>query len=336
MAVYNGAAYLAEAVESVLQQTFADFELVIVDDGSTDATGEMLFRLSAADSRIRVCTRKHEGYVAALNAGCALARGDLIARLDSDDLAEPSRFARQVEVMDGHPNVAVVGGAMLMITADGRPFYIAAFPQTSEEVRRALESRTAVAHPTVLMRRSVFESVGGYRAAFTHAEDYDLWLRIEKDHEIVNVPDLLGRYRFHENNTSHRNIRAQAVSVAAARGASRHEGPLDALASNGSLDAVALATLGVESADVAEAEVDIGTWWGEIATRAGARHARAARHAWKHALDAAQSTPDPSRSRERILRRRADVEAEQGRLMRARFTAAYARIMRTNAGLRRS
>jgi GT2 family glycosyltransferase len=336
MAVYNGVAYLAEAVESLLRQTFADFELVIVDDGSTDATGAVLLRLSAADSRIRIYTREHEGYVAALNAGCALARGELIARLDSDDLAEPSRFARQVEVMDEHPDVAVVGGAMLMITADGRPFYIAAFPQTSEEVRRTLESRTAVAHPTVLMRRSVFESVGGYRAAFTHAEDYDLWLRIAKDHEIVNLPDLLGRYRIHGANTSHRNIRAQAVSVVAARAASRHEGPLDAFAGGGPLDAAALATLGVQTADVGEADVEIGMWWGEIATRAGARHARLARHAWKHALDAAQSTRDTGRSRERILRRRAEVEAEQGRLMRARFTAAYARMMLTNGWLRRS
>jgi len=336
MAVYNGAAYLAEAVESLLRQTFADFELVIVDDGSTDATGAVLLRLSASDSRIRIYAREHEGYVAALNAGCALARGEFIARLDSDDVAEPSRFARQVEVMDEHPEVAVVGGAMLMITGDGSPFYIAAFPQTSEEVRRALESRTTVAHPTVLMRRSVFESVGGYRAAFAHAEDYDLWLRIAKDHEIVNVPDLLGRYRLHANNTSHRNIRAQALSVAAARAASRHEGPLEALEGSGPLDDAALAELGVETADVAETEVDIGTWWGEIATRAGARHHRLARQAWKHALDAARSTRDPARSRKRILQRRAEVEAEEGRLARARFTAAYARILRANAWLRHS
>jgi glycosyltransferase involved in cell wall biosynthesis len=332
MAVHNGEAFLGQSIESVLAQTFADFEFIVVDDGSTDGTESLLRDYSERDPRLKLSRQPNAGYVAALNAGCAVARGEFIARIDADDLCEPGRFARQVEFLDSQPEVAVVGGALLLITAGGRPFYVAAFPEAPAETRRALEVRSPVGHPTVLMRRSAFEAVGGYRAAFVHAEDYDLWLRIVRSHEIANLPDILGRYRIHPDNASHRNLARQAVSVAAARAAARlDEGAPRTFAFDEPLSAAASSELGIQEADVAAITLELGLWWGAIGTRAGAGYRRLARRSWKQALDAARETRDPAGNRIRVLRQQAMLAYEQGHRLNAwilRLKEAAARIVK--------
>lgn len=306
MAVHNGERFLAQAIDSVLCQTFTDFEFIIVDDGSTDATATILDAYRERDRRLELIRQPNAGYIAALNSGCDAARGEFIARIDADDLCEPARFGRQIEFLDSRPEIAVVGGAMLLITADGRPFYLATFPQAPTETRAALEHRNPLGHPTVMMRRSAFLSVAGYRAAFAHAEDYDLWLRISAEHELANLPDILGRYRIHPDNASHRNLKQQALSVAAARAAMRGDG--------------------VGAADTAEITMELGLWWGTIGTRAGRGYRRLARQGWRQALEAARTTADPTGNRRRVLVRQTVVADEQGRRLHALALRAKLRL----------
>jgi hypothetical protein len=213
-----------------------------------------------------------------------------------------------------------VGGALLLITETGSPFYIATYPEAPADVRQALELRNPVGHPTVLMRRPAFEEAGRYRAAFAHAEDYDLWLRIARSHEIANLPDILGRYRIHPGNASHRNLARQAASVAAARAAARLDSnALSAFQFDAPLGTEAFAQLGVQQADVAELKVDLGLWWGSIATRAGGGYRRLARQAWKQALDAPRETSQPKETRSRVLKQQAFIAHQQGHHMHGRI-----------------
>jgi glycosyltransferase involved in cell wall biosynthesis len=195
--VYNGEPFLADALDSILKQSFRDFELIAIDDGSRDATGEMLDRLALIDSRVSVLHQTNAGMVRALNRGLELARGDFIARMDHDDLAHPERFARQVAFLDAQPDIAVVGCAVTLIDEKGKRIREVEYPRTSEAVAAFLETGAPLAHPTVMMRRAAVLAVGGYREAYRHAEDYDLWLRIAERYRIANLPNRLLLYRQH-------------------------------------------------------------------------------------------------------------------------------------------
>ena len=203
MAVCNGERFVREAIESLRTQTLEDFELIVVDDGSTDATPRIVEDLGARDDRIRLHSQSNTGYPDALNVGWRLARGEYVAILDADDLAEPGRLERQLVYLDQHPDVGVVGGALLLVTADGRPFYVASYPTDAAGVLEGLQTHCPVGHTAVLMRRSILEEVGGYRSTIPLAEDYDLWLRVSERYPIVNLPDIVGRYRMHGDNESH-------------------------------------------------------------------------------------------------------------------------------------
>lgn len=305
MPVHNGERFVGQAIESILRQTYRELELVVVDDGSTDATPEILAGYAASDDRIVVHTQENAGYAAALNTAAAIGHGELLARLDADDVAEPSRLRRQVDFLDAHPDVAVVGGSLLVIDARGRPFYLATYPPDASDIRAALSDRTPLAHPTVLMRRSVFDAVGGYRTGFPHAEDYDLWLRISSAHELVNLPDIFARYRVHGANASLRWLREQARSVVAARA-----------------DAFGPAASSPQA--VASATLELALWWGQLLARGGADHAKEARGIWRLAKSAAAATATPEESRRRLHAVRAKLAVESGRRGRARFHGALA------------
>ncbi len=217
MCVYNGERYLAEAIESILQQTMKDFEFIIVDDGSTDGTADILRRCAAADDRVRVVTRPHEGIIGAANHGCGLAKGRYIARMDADDVALPDRLAKQVAFLDAHPNVAVVGGAIQMINDRGVILETISLPQKDREIKELLPRQSAIANVTALLQREVFREVGGYRRAFAYAEDYDLWLRVADQHELANLPDLVMRCRTHPESISVRFRKQQILSTLGAQ-----------------------------------------------------------------------------------------------------------------------
>lgn len=179
MPVYNGARFLESAVRSVLDQTFTDFELVAVDDGSSDKTPRILAELAARDGRIRVIRQANTGIVGALNNGLAECRGAYVARMDGDDLCLPDRFAEQVAHLDANPGCVLVGGLAELIDEHGATRGIVAGGPHRMTRLDVFPPRIAVSiHPLVMIRRAALEAIGGYRADFPHAEDYDLYIRL--------------------------------------------------------------------------------------------------------------------------------------------------------------
>lgn len=193
---HNAAPYLEEAVASVLAQTFQDFELLLIDDGSTDQTPEIATRLAASDPRIRLIRQEQSGLVAALNHGLALARGEYLARMDADDRSLPTRFAAQVAFLDANPEVAVVGGWGRLIDRNGHSFGEKVPPTAGAKIQRMLShGRSPIIHSAATLRRSALEEVGGYDPGYPHAEDLALWLRLTRQgYGLANLGELARIY----------------------------------------------------------------------------------------------------------------------------------------------
>ncbi|QLH72952.1 glycosyltransferase [Rhodopseudomonas palustris] len=196
MPVRDGERWVAEAIRSVQNQTFSDFELLVIDDGSADATPAILADAAAADPRIAVLTQHRDGLVAGLNRGLAAARAPLIARLDADDIALPDRLARQVDYMTTHPAVVLLGGWATIIDENGQLKGRDMRPSPND-LRATLMKKSPFIHPTVMFRAEAARRVGGYHAAFEAGEDYDFWLRLADIGEVAILPELLIRYREH-------------------------------------------------------------------------------------------------------------------------------------------
>ena len=219
--VRDAAPYLGAALDSLRRQTLADFEVVAIDDGSTDGSAEILQRCAAADGRVRVHRQAPSGLVAALNRGLDLATGRFLARMDADDIAWPERFAAQAMFLDGHASVALVGGAHQEIDPAGRPGAIHRPPTHPAAIRAELPVRNCIAHPTVMARRAALAAAGGYRAAFLAAEDYDLWLRLSETTDLANLPEVVLSHRLHAATVSIDRVAQQILSEFAAREAAR-------------------------------------------------------------------------------------------------------------------
>ena len=205
MPVRNGGVYLASAVRSVLAQTLTDFELLLIDDGSTDGAIANLPEELSADPRLRVLDNPQRGLVPALNFGLAEARAALVARMDADDVSLPQRFQAQVDFLDHNPSVAVVGTQVAYVDAEGRGSgHVSSFCTEPEAIAEALLVRGCVLrHPTIMAQREAIEAAGGYRAVMAGAEDYDLWLRMAERARIANLPEVLLQYREHSGQYSH-------------------------------------------------------------------------------------------------------------------------------------
>lgn len=201
--VHNAGKFLRPALESILGQTYRDFELLLLDDGSTDGSGELAQQLAERDARLVVTRREQRGLVASLNELIAMARGDLLARMDADDIASNSRLARQVEFMDRHPGVVCVGGAQLLIDEAGRPIAPIRPLLTDAQIQdHALRGHGSVCHPTAMIRSGAMKSVGGYRGEYYPAEDLDLWLRLGEIGALANLEDVVLLYRIHTQSIS--------------------------------------------------------------------------------------------------------------------------------------
>jgi glycosyltransferase involved in cell wall biosynthesis len=213
MSVYNCAAYLADAVRSILAQTFRDFEFLIVDDGSTDRSGPLLAEFAAADERIRLVSRPNTGITRALNEMIERSNGKYLARMDADDIAVPHRFARQVEYLDAHPECVCVGSRVLLIDPYGSPVAETAHNLAHEAIDHELltDSGWAMVHPTVMMRRDAVVAVGGYNERWKHCEDHDLFLRLAERGKVANLPDVLLRYRRHYGSINYTGASEQAA-----------------------------------------------------------------------------------------------------------------------------
>jgi glycosyltransferase involved in cell wall biosynthesis len=191
MPVYNTERFVAETTESVLAQTFGDFEFLIIDDGSTDRSKAILDDFARRDPRVRVVSRPNKGLVATLNEGLALAAASLVARMDADDLCDPARFERQVAAMNGDPALVAVGCCAAAIDEDGNRLGDYMTPLTHEQIETYhLRGDSAIHHPSVMFRTEAVRELGGYRD-LVPCEDFDLWLRLGEVGRLANLPERL-------------------------------------------------------------------------------------------------------------------------------------------------
>lgn len=199
MSVYNGERYLREAIDSILAQKFTDFELLVIDDGSTDRTLEIV--CSYPDPRIRVLAEHHRGLVSALNRGLAEARGPYIARMDADDVSLPTRLMKQVTFLEDHQDVVMVGSWARLIDEYSLPTGVSRMtPAGDRQLHVALCATNQFVHGSVMMRREAVLALRGYRPAFETTEDYDLWLRLAAVGKLANLAEPLYELRIHESS----------------------------------------------------------------------------------------------------------------------------------------
>jgi len=192
MSVYNAERYVREAVESILSQTFGDFEFIVINDGSTDGTREVLEGIR--DDRVRLLHQENVGLTRSLNRGLRLARGEYIARMDADDISLPQRFEREVALLDGDPQISLADTAARRLRDDGERVLCptAAFA----EPRVSLMLENPVHHGNVMVRREALLAVGGYDEHFRYAQDHDLWLRMAwRGMRFGLVPEALFVFR---------------------------------------------------------------------------------------------------------------------------------------------
>jgi glycosyltransferase involved in cell wall biosynthesis len=192
MPVYNADRFVKQTVESVLAQTFRDFEFLIINDGSTDRSLDILQDFANRDPRIRLVSRPNTGYVAALNEGLEKARGEFVARIDADDLADPRRLELQVARMRAEPQLVALGSNAWAMDEDGRMLGDYDVPLTHEEIEaNHLKGSSSIHHPAVMLRPEAVKRVGGYRRQFMPCEDFDLWLRLGEVGRLANLPEKL-------------------------------------------------------------------------------------------------------------------------------------------------
>jgi glycosyltransferase involved in cell wall biosynthesis len=191
MPVYNTERFVAQTTESVLAQTFCDFELLAIDDGSTDGSRAILKSFAKRDPRVRVISRPNKGLVGTLNEGLELARGEFVARIDADDLCDPSRFELQLNALNDDPNLVAVGCCAAAIDEDGNRLGDYSTPLTHEDIEAShLKGDSAIHHPSVMFRTRVVRDLGGYRD-LVPCEDFDLWLRLGEVGRLANLPERL-------------------------------------------------------------------------------------------------------------------------------------------------
>jgi len=209
MPVYNGERYLGQAIESILSQTFRDFEFIIIDGGSKDSTPAILAHYQQMDDRIRVYYQENQRLVDSLNMGCQLARGKYIARMDADDISLPQRLVRQVDFMEARPEIGILGTWAQSIDESGKKVENWHPPASPGLVGWCLILSNCLIHGSVMMRRNVVEEMGFYKPAASQApEDYDLWARASLVTQVANIPEILVRYRVWQASTSAGHLKA--------------------------------------------------------------------------------------------------------------------------------
>jgi glycosyltransferase involved in cell wall biosynthesis len=217
MSVYNSSAYLREAIESTLAQTHRDFEFLIIDDGSKDNSLEIVREYEKQDSRIRVLAHPNWGVAGSLNDAVEHARYDWLFRMDPDDVMMPNRLERQLDFLQKNPDLAVASSLVYLIDGTGRSIGKSRSPYTTRKaVTKAIAGTTLIGfhHPAAAIRKSVFQSVGGYRQQCWPAEDLDLWNRIaDHGHMMLVQTEYLLKYRVHSSSISISAGRHQVLTI---------------------------------------------------------------------------------------------------------------------------
>lgn len=288
MVVRDGEAHLREALESLRAQRLEEIEVLVVDDGSSDATPEILERQRARDPRLRLLPRGCSGPVAGLNEACHAARSEFVARLDADDTCNPARLVDQLQYMRARPQVVLVGGAIEMIDGHGRCLGRFGYPTADDEIRRALRERNCFAHSAAFFRRDAFLRAGGYREGYLPAEDYDLWLRMSELGPLANLNSVVVRYRLHSAQLSLRRIEDQALRSLAARiSAQRRRRGETELETGDDAIAGALRATGVPEALLRESVLKHYLTWAETLALAGPERQSEAEELLSRAADVA-------------------------------------------------
>ena len=201
MSVYNGERYLHEAVESILNQTFSDFEFIIIDDGSTDTTWKILNEYAQKDNRIILIKNNNNiGITRSLNKGLKVAKSQYIARMDADDVSLPDRLLKQITFMEAHPEIGVLGTWVECIDENNVMLEKWHMPTSPALIRWSLIFGNCVAHPTVMMRHEIIKQLGYYDTNIHYAQDYDLWVRASMITQITNIPEVLLKRRISKNS----------------------------------------------------------------------------------------------------------------------------------------
>jgi len=269
--VYNAESYIQEAVESILAQTYSDFEFLIIDDGSTDGSLAILQKYADEDPRIRLRSRPNAGLVATLNEMLAEARGEYIARMDADDISLPNRFEQQVEFLNSHPEVALLGSWVDVIDPQGRRLRTAKVPVESDALVQQMLDRGGqfVFHPAIMARREAFAQAGGYIADRFPAEDLHLFLKMAETAQLANLEEVLLKYREHPTKIGFQHRARQEEVITSILNDARQTRGLPELPP----------VKQVDNANMEETELK-WAWWalgsGEVAT---ARH-----YAWRSLL----------------------------------------------------
>lgn len=211
MPVFNSSRYIKESVESVLSQSFNDFEFVIVDDGSTDETPAILEEYALQDNRIRIIrNEKNMGIVYALNRGLKVCHGDYIVRMDADDVATQDRLKKQVAAMEADSRICVLGGALTYIDAEGNDLGVVRYCRFND----TRLSGTPLLHPTVIIRRAVLlDNRLNYSEKYKFAEDYFLWLQLSKVGKVSAINDVVLKYRINSNATKIKRLKATLLAT---------------------------------------------------------------------------------------------------------------------------
>ena len=198
MPCYNGACYLESSIKSILGQTFSDFQFIIINDGSTDNTEEIISSFN--DARILYKKKEHTGLSDTLNYVLKLVQTELIARMDADDIADHNRIQYQYDFISCNPNYDIIGSNIYLINKFNKILFQLEYPADDLEIKKNLLVNSVIAHPTVLMKRNVFEKVGYYNIGDDSIQDYDLWLRAIDKVKFYNIQRYLYYYRKNYNS----------------------------------------------------------------------------------------------------------------------------------------
>ena len=219
LCVYNGETYVNAAIDSILTQTYTNFEFIIVNDGSKDGTPEILEEVAKRDPRVRVVHQKNSGLTRALNTGLALCRGQWIARQDDDDISLPQRLEKQVQYVTAHENVGLLGTACDVIDMDGNILPMQEVPlfTAHHELCRELQCRNPFVHTSIMYKRELIQNIGGYREDYPAAEDYECWLRMSNITQMSQLSEKLVQRRISPDMICKLNSRKQRKSVLLAK-----------------------------------------------------------------------------------------------------------------------
>jgi len=286
MTVFNGERFLPAALESIMAQSMRDFAIIVVNDGSTDRTAEILEEYAARSGRMQIVHQRNTGIVDAANRACALAKTPYIARMDADDISLPDRLERQLSYLQRYREVALLGGAAEFINESGDVLFTVDVPTRHDEIKTILPERNVFVHSAVVVRRDAILAVGGYRRAFSDtAGDYDLWLRIVERYEAANLPEVIVRYRVHRRQTTTMRLEEQTLAAIGARLSARlrRSGRPDPFDAMNTVTRDMLIRLGMTATEIEKEVARAAGRWADVMGEAGYHDTAVAlaREAWR-------------------------------------------------------